>query len=445
MAKKKDKIELEVSELPLDILKARLDKLSVRSRNVVRTYLKDNEDNTLKWLKLFDEKFPFTSIRNCGRRSATELKQFFHELEEEVLLLQAFDHDDRIWFSFVVKACRHYGLPTPFKKVYKPLELMDVILTKSRTFSAAERLTIQEVLAVYKEQPKKIPELSNEFSISKERVRQLRFIVMDKIQDILVWMRLHQPMLIAFPDHNKPIITLDESTSAELNREHGVKFSRHLLTWYIAMVHRKRFLLGNLEDVFFATKMTHRTVHNWRSLYAVSDTLPADQLNETVETLDKHVRKLRKKLCTWHISKFMPKDTADNAANPDWHDALKTILKGEFDLDLRKDGTFVLEPNGKRHLVDYFYDLFTEKKSRMKATEIADLMKERHPEVKFKMNSIMSLTSTDERFVHYGKQVYGLAEWNDAGSKLREGSIKKFALEYVEKKKKPVTYDGLSR
>lgn len=444
MAKKTDKIKPELRELPLDILKARLDKLSVRSRNVVRTYLKDDEDNTLKWLKLFEENFPFTSIRNCGTRSATELRQFFNELEEEVLLLQAFDQEDRIWFSFVVKACRQYGLPTPFKKVYQPLGLMDALLTKSRTFSAAERLAIQEVLAVYTEQPKKLTDLTNEFSISRERVRQLRFIALSKIQNILEWLRLHQPMLISFPDHDKAIISLDASASAALNREHGVNFSRHFLTLYIAQVDRQRVLLGNQEDVFFATIMTHRTAHNWRSLYAVSDTLPHDKLNETVETLDKHVRKLRKKLRTWHIGKFMPKDMADKAANPVWHKALKTLLKGEFDLDLQQDGTFVLEPNGKRHLVDYFYDLLAEKKSRMSAAEIAELMEKRYPEVKFKLKSIMALTIADERIVHYGKGVYGLAEWNDAGPKLREGSIKKFALEYLEKKKKPVTYDELS-
>jgi hypothetical protein len=448
MPKKKaihSKTDLQAETLPLDLLHAQLDDLSPRSRNVMGTYLKGDEDNTLKWLPLFDQDFPFTSIQKCGVISQVELRAFFKNLEKELLQLQAGDVQDRAWSLFMISTCRKYGISVPVSITYSPLLLVDTILSKSDTFSATYRQTMKEMLAIYTDHPKRLTDLTTEFAVTNERVRQVRESLVKKIAKVLAWFRDHRLAFVQMPVPSGSLVIVDDALRNKLNREYGVSFSRQFMAWCIAQLDQRFSLLGVVEDVLFSSLAKHSFRHNWQYIYALSNQFPVDKIAKTIEALDGHVRSRREMRSTLSIRDFMPKDVAAKAADPEWNAVLKTLLHREFDLDLLADGTFKLFPNSHRHLAEYFYDILSERKKRTSGSDIVDILSEQYPEVKCNKSSVGALTWCDDRFVNYGKKIYGLAEWHKGELWLRKGTIRDFAYEYLKKKNMPVSYTELTQ
>lgn len=425
--------------------------LSVRSRNAISLYL----DNNLK-VKHFAEKillsesFDLNNIRNVGAKSIPELEVYFSIIKDfifEVSQTKDETHLISLKNKFLIqRTFNSLRIPKEILETESIFLLSDFLINNYLIFDETQTIIAQKSLQLYNNQKVlSLDEIAELVDLSRERVRQIRKLCLDKLFERLIFVsNFYEDLFQKYNiDTESEFIEINQSILKRINNSNNIHFSSGFITYILSAYLKDSFeIVGNYEDVLQNQDFNTRGRHNWNNLYLVSKKLISEiDFASFVDDISKRLNERIEESYSFQLKSYLSRYLTNDNVNtlsllcP----IAEKIINDEFDLYLDLNDNLVFIRNTPKLAFEYSYEALEVLGKPSKVEEINEKIIELYPEYKTDKNKVRASMKRKYGFVPVGRSsVFALKKWEAELENFKGGTIKDIAFEYLEEKDIPV-------
>jgi hypothetical protein len=413
----------------------KIDNLSERTKNVC---FEDSIDTLFKILSYYREHGTFRKIRNCGLKTDLELVTLSEKylklggLSEEDLQL---NEEDEKFENLKLYCYSSFNVPSDitsgFKEAFNANKfpffkflytIIDYELNEREKFIFANNYGF--MLASKKQT---LQSIGDNYSITRERVRQIAQNIPSKIEDAVKAIANKFPFLHTHLDYDidikKDLIIIGQESTETINKRENLQFTPRFYGYVLTSLYHKYFsTFQDIDDTYMSYFLINRKYFDIFDFKAFHEDLATRR--------DKRIEQ------TYYLdfNQYLPDfSLSGNAITDKVRGICKNIISEEFDINLEK-GKIRFDRNTMIKLSEYILDILEAAGKPLKLKEICKELKNRTTKVPPNLESLRSSILSVEEVVAIGKtSTYALRKWDS----IKTGTIKDLVKEFLEKYNEP--------
>lgn len=425
--------------------------LSNRSKNAITSFLNGNlKIRNISERILANDRFNFQDIINVGTKTVTELKSFFDSIIEFIeKVAEVANENDLIALRnrfFIEKTFSISSIPNKILESQSIFSLVDFLISKNAIFEKNDNIIFQKALKIYENQPElTLDEIAEEMNISRERVRQIRKVILVNLFNKLQFVKnieddLNQKYCI---DQNQNLIYIDNDLNKRINEVNNTNFSIEFNTFLIhAYISDKFNLVGEIEDVLQPKYLNSRDRHNWDNFYLVKIQLTTEfDFNNFADDIDKRINARNEITYSFHFKSYLNNfiKNEDNSLISIVFPVAESIINQEFDFIIDLNDNIVFKRNTVKQVPEYAIEALEKLGAPSKIEEIYKLIEVDDPEITKSQEALRGSLQRTPEIIYFGRSsTYGLKRWELEKEGIKGGTIKDIIFEYLQDKTDPI-------
>lgn len=418
--------------------------LSVRSRNAILLYLKNNiKVKNFAEKILLSDSFNIQKLKNIGNKCIPEIEIYISIIQDFLVKVSRTKDNKRIIAlknKFLIE--RIFDIPMVPNEILESesiFQLTNFLLDQNAFFSENQTIIIKKALRLFNDQKElTIDEIAEQVNLSRERVRQIRKSSLEILFSKLVYTSnfnddLFQKYSI---DIEALYIDINDNISEKINTKNNTNFSREFITFILSAYLKDKFtLVGNHEDILHSKHFNSRNRHNWNNFYLIRKEI-ADEIDITSFTNDisNRINSRVEESYSFNFKSYLSKFLTKN--NFGVLDLLfpicEKITNKEFEMYLDLDEDINFKRNTIRQTYEYALEALEHLAKPSKVKEIFEKVIELHPHYHTEEGKIRASMRGKNGFVSIGrKSVFGLKKWENELHNFKGGTIRSIVEEYL--------------
>jgi hypothetical protein len=424
--------------------------LSNRGKNAINAYLDGNfKIHNISEKILANNKFNFQEIRNVGAKTLIELKSFFKSISDFIENVSGIESEKDLVAMrnrfFIEKTFSISSIPDKILESQSVFSLVDFLISNDSIFEKNENTIFLKTFKIYKGQPELTTEaVAKEINITKERTRQIRKIIVEKLFNYFQFTRniehdLYQNYNI---DLNQNIIKIEDDLNNLINRINETNFSKEFNSFIIFTCISDRFdLVGDIEDVLLPKYFNARGQHNWNNFYLVNKKINCSFnfigfANNLDERLNERIEENYSFNFNSYLTDFLTSTNLDGLKAIS--ETAEIILNSEFGIYIDTEDNIEFKRNSAKQGYQYAYEALKLLGKPSKVYEISEKIKEMNPDYETDESKVRSSLSRKHIFVPIGRSsTFGLKEWENEIENFKGGTIRGIVYDYLESEADP--------
>lgn len=424
--------------------------LSNRSRNSINTFLNGNfKIQNISEQILLNNKFDFEKIRHAGKKSIDELKVFFNSIIDFIETVAELKNEyDLIKLSnqiFIKQTFSNLIIPENILESLSIFKLVDYLIANDAIFKKHEKTIFVKTIKVYNNQPNlTLEEVSKEINLTKERVRQIRKRIKEKLFNRLQFIRniehdLTQRYSIG---RNQNLIVIDDDLNNEINRINETYFSKEFNSIIIFIsLSDKIDLIGDIEDILFTNNIKSRGVHNWNNFYLINRNISNcfnffNFVNDLNSRIYSRIEENYNFYFSSYLFNFLTSTNLDDINEVS--EIAEKVLNIEFEIYLDTEDKIEFKGNSLKQAYEYAYEALQSIGRPSKVDQIFKKIKELNPDYETDTSRVRSSMKRFYGFVPIGRSsTFGLKEWENQMENFKGGTIRSIVYEYLDSEINP--------
>jgi HD-GYP domain-containing protein (c-di-GMP phosphodiesterase class II) len=437
-------------EIVNSFIEINVNNLTNRSKNALSTFLNGNlKIRNLSERILTNERFNIQDIKNVGVKSTTELNSFIGLIKSFIEnVSNAKDENELISMKnrfFIEKSFSISEIPSEILDSLSIFKLTDFLIECNAIFEKNQNSIFQKAFKVYRNQSElTLDEIAEELNLSRERVRQIRKSILEKLFANLQFVKnieddLFQKYKI---DINEKYIFIEDDLTVFLNESNDTNFSKEFITYLVYVYISDKFsLLGNLDDVLLPKYFNSRERHNWECFYLIDREVDKifqfnDFANDIDKRLNERIEETYKFNFKSYLSNFLRDDSFDLLEQVT--EIAELILNNEFGIYLDLEDNIPFSRNSIKQAYEYAYEALKQLGKPAKVSEITSKILELHPDYETDDAKVRASMKRQNGFVPIGRRsVFGLKVWENELENFKGGTIRSIVLEHLERHLEP--------
>lgn len=446
-----------------NVILLKFDKLSIRSRNALTSYL-DNTINIESIQKnVFSyKKFNVNNIRNIGKTSIDEVLTFFDEIKSISELITLYDDDEIKSEYFVTYLIQNYKTPEDHAKwicsnfdfnlgfpIFKTIHYLN---NGSHLFDPNETFVFQHLCNFYLNKTSTLlAEYSAELNLSSERIRQIRIKLLKKlpncIRSLFTYDFEYKSLYTYGISQNDNFIIFDDDIVNQINKYELVNFNHYFISYVFSILLKETHtLIGNAEDAFL--NKTTKQQHYWQNLYLIKNNISWKfDFNKFFSDVYNRITSKIVKDYKFHFHTYLLNFKHENC-----YDILdlisevcETILIKEFEIFIDAEGYITFNRNVNKPISEYICEILEEKNEPLTIYEIYKLLIQKYPNLTKSPESLRSSCQRDPNLIYFGRSsTYGLKSWEKANI-VKGGTMHDISEEYLTQFDVPKHIDEVAK
>lgn len=418
--------------------------LSVRSKNAISLYLKNNfrvKNFTEKIL--LSESFNVQNIKNVGAKSIFEIEVYISIIKDYIFEISQ-TKDEKYLIALKNKFLIQQTFDIPFvpNQILESesiFQLTNFLLNQNAFFDETQTAIVKRALKLFNNQEElTLDEIAEQVDLSRERVRQIRKFCLEKLFNKLVFISnlnddLYQKYSI---DIESMFVDIDTDVVEKINQSNNTNFSRGFITFILSVYLKDSFsLVGNYEDVLQPKYSNSRNRHNWNNFYLVEKELSFEfDFTSLANDISNRISNRIEESYSFNFKSYLSRFLTNN--NIDVLELLfpicEKIINEEFELYLDLDENLIFKRNTKKQVHEYAFEALEHLGKPSKVNEIFEKVIELHPNYDTEEVKIRASMKRENGFVPIGrKSVYGLKKWESELDNFKGGTIRDIVEEYL--------------
>ncbi len=425
--------------------------LSNRSKNAITSFLNGNlKIRNISERILDNAKFNFQDIKNVGTKTVTELTSFFDTIIDFIEKVAEVENENDLVALrnrfFIQKTFSISSIPIEILESQSIFSLVDFLISKDVIFEKNENSIFQKAFKIYDNQPAHtLDEIAQELNISRERVRQIRKGILEKLFTNFQFLRnldddIYQKYSL---DKNQQLINVDEDLNKLINQINKTNFSTEFNSILIYSYLQDKFeLLGNLEDVLQPKTFNSRDRHNWDNFYLISQDLTnLFDFHYLADDIDKRLNDRIEETYWFHFKSYLTSfmKVEDSSLITLVLPVAEKIINKEFDLFIDLNDNIVFKRNTVKQVPEFAIEALEKLGVPSNIEEIYKLIEKDFPEITKSKEALRGSLQRTPEVIYFGRSsTYGLKKWETEKEGIKGGTIKDIILDYLENKNYPV-------
>lgn len=298
---------------------------------------------------------------------------------------------------------------------YSGLQIIDFLIREGIVFGERSDIVLEclNIFDNFKERT--LEEVGNDFGLTRERIRQLRFKGLLRLDEVLKGMRdiFSREIYSGWDSSDKDILELTNNTIESVNYKHNVSFSKEFIAYLCSICSKNKVLIPEVTSEHLVN-IQGKEGNSFGSFYLLDkdayNKLDFVSLIDEIKTLSKS-----------RIEEDYYLDF-DNFLNRYLHGGEELdefLIRNSEDLIMKESGVFInefneleLKRNTSKTVPDYAYEILKEIGEPSKIDLIYNLLLEKYPDFDRSENTFRGCFNADSRFVPLGRRsIWGLKEW----------------------------------
>ncbi|MFH6935226.1 sigma factor-like helix-turn-helix DNA-binding protein [Flavobacterium sp. FlaQc-30] len=418
--------------------------LSVRSKNAIAMYLKNNlkvKNYTEKIL--LSESFNVNDIKNVGAKCVPEL-----EVNISIIKDFIFEVSQTTDEKYLIALKNKYLIQQTFGIPFVPSEILesesiflltDFLFNQNAFFDETKTIVVKKGLKLYNHQKElTLDEIAEQVDLSRERVRQIRKNCLeDLFSNLLFISNFNDDLFQKYNiDTESSYIEINTDILEKINNLNHTHFSREFIIYILsAYLHNRFTLIGDYEDILQFKYFNSRNKHNWNNFYLIDKKL-ASEIDFTffMDDISSRLSARIEESYSFNFKSYLSKFLTNN--NIKMLDLLSPIcervINDEFEIYLDLDENLDFKRNSSRQVHEYAYEALQQLGKPSKVKEIFEKVIELHPNYNTEEAKIRVSMKRIHGFVPVGrKSVFGLKKWENELENFKGGTIRDIVEEYL--------------
>lgn len=419
--------------------------LSVRSKNAITIYLKNNFSvRNFAEKILLNKSFKTEKIENVGNKSIPELEVYISIVKDFIKdVYEAIDEKQLITLknNFLIQQTFSItNIPTEVLQSESIFQLTDFLLKNNALFNENHNLIILKTLKIYQnDREYTLDEIASENNLSRERIRQIRKIAINELHEKLSFIKnfnddLFQKYNI---DLSSNLIEVKGNLVSQINTLNKTNFSKEFISYILAVYLSDNFvIIGNIEDVLLPKFSNSRNRHNWNNFYIVNEELSKVDFISFANDINERLNEKIEEIYYFNFKSYLSRFINDldieiiELAFP----IAEKIMNDEFALYLDLDDNIVFKRNTIKQAFEYSYEALEKLGKPSKVEEITKKIIELYPDYQTDENKVRASMKRNNGFVPIGrKSIFGLKKWENELDNFKGGTIRSITIEFLEK------------
>lgn len=432
-------------------IESTLSNLSVRARNALNIYLM-NDCSYLSFSNriLNNNFFDVAQLNNVGRKTAGEILKYIDKLDSftiEIRLISDYQTLKQKKFEILIKSQFNIDeLPSELIETKSIVKLSHYLIEEELLFQDRTGYIFKHGLKIYTNAINKgVEEIANEIGLTRERVRQLRSEIFEKIEDSFSFLnKMDDDFFENYQiDINDDYLFINTALSKSINHKFGTKFSSMFLTFIFSIYLKKKFgVIGNIEDVLITKGGTARKRHNWKHIYLLrSDLLNLfDFIGFANDIHNRNKEKISEDY-SFNFKSYLSKFLISNESLDlnIIYSLAESVLLQEFGVVLDLEDNISFNRNTSKQVYEYAYEALSLIGNPSHITEIHNKVLELYPNYKTDPKRIRASLKRKNGFVPIGRtSVFGLKKWENELDGFKGGTIRSIVEEFLQLFDEPI-------
>lgn len=427
------------------------DSLSNRSRNAIKILLEDNlKIKNFADKILFADNFDVKKIRNVGDLSVTEIEAYINVVEDFIIEVSKYE-SEKILISlknkFLIQNTFSISIiPNEILESESIFQLTNFLISNNAFYDKNQNKIFTKSLKIYLNfEELTLEELAIDLDISRERVRQVRKIIIEELYNKLSFIQNFNDNLLEKYniDNTQYYIEINDSQVGAINNQNKTNFTKefiiYLLYSYWSSVYE---LVGNNEDVLLPKYFNSRIRHNWNNFYLVKKELALEfdfisLANDINERLNERVEETYSFSFKSYLSNFLINKNL--VILNSIMELAEKIVNQEFGIYIDLEDNLIFERNSSKSGFEYSYEALQELGKPSKVNEITQKIIELHPNYETDDAKVRTTLKRINGFVPMGRNsIFGLKKWEEELEDFKGGTIKNIIIDYLLYKEEPI-------
>lgn len=426
--------------------------LKIRARNGITQFFGETFSAKEIIDTIYSYTFDFQDIKNIGSKTVSELNAFKKDISSfiETLRFIEDDHLSREYAKLIVKTT-FSNLPIYFNQQFenvfddtgkiKLFKLIHFLIENGHILKQKEK---QLFYFLYTETcTKSLEQIGKELDLGKERIRQLRIIFEDEVQDYFRFiLSFNSQDLVAYNiSADTTFKIIDKAFIQKINAAEDVNFN--ILFYSIVFglfLENSHSVLGDDENI--SGKGNYSNTIRYKNCYLIEKALFNSFNFETfVNDVNTNLSNRIIETYALHFEGYLLQFIAPEGKPylPIIKETCESIIYNEFDLVVNNEGYIIFERNVRKTLPEYTFEILEELGEMTKVEDIVKAINKKYPELDTNEQSIRAtLQREKDLYIYIGRtSTYGLKKWEHENKAIKGGTIRDIAEEYLEKYDKP--------
>ncbi|WP_406844048.1 DNA-directed RNA polymerase subunit alpha C-terminal domain-containing protein [Flavobacterium soyae] len=424
--------------------------LSIRSQNAIKAFLEDNlKIKNFADKILFADGFDIKKIRNVGARSVSELEVYINLIEDFIVEVSKNENDKYI-ISLKNKFLIQKTFSLPFIS-YEILEsesifqLINYLINQNALYDINQTKIFRKAFKIYHNAPQlSLDDIAQEVNLTRERVRQVRKIILEELFNKLLFIRNFNDNLLQKYniDNTQYYIDISDTQVESINIQNKTNFTKEFITYIIYSYWSCEYeLVGNCEDVIQPKFFIARNRHNWNNFYLVKKELVIEFdfvlfANDINGRLSDRIEETYSFSFKSYLSNFLVNDNLE-ILNSIMAVAEKMVNQ-EFEIYIDLEDNLIFERNSSKSGFEYSYEALQQLGKPSKVNEITQKIIELYPYYETDDAKVRATLKRINGFVPIGrKSVFGLKKWEEEFENFKGGTIRQITEDFLHNVNEP--------
>lgn len=446
-----EKILTELNKLKRDIVNNYISfsfrKMKARSQNALLLFLDKNlKLRNISELILLNPNFSIASLKNVGEASEVEIKFFIKDLISFIEHITTIDDDSELIklknSLFLKTVFPDSSIPKELEQINDIFVLVDYLINSYVLFNNNENYILNKGIKTFEaSELLNLEQIAIDLNITKERVRQIRVEIIDKLPDRLSFLSDLETDLVSKYNILKEstFIEVSRESIEKINQSRDPKFTTEFIIYILSIVFAQDYtLVGNLQDVMVHKLSMARERHNWKGHYLVKKEL-VEKFDFTAFVDDlsaRHEQRINKEYSISfksYLCEFIK--NIDLELLEELLPITEKLVQTEFDQFLDLNDNLIFNRNTLMSAYEYAYEALETLGKESTVEEIYLKIKELYPSYDTDVDKVRTHLKREYGFAPIGRQsVFILKAWEDTDAGVKGGTIKDIVYDYLKDK-----------
>lgn len=425
-------------------------KLSTRTRNSVIKAL-NSKLNVYCFLEKFPTKDSFALLEQIkiSLKSINELIEFKIFIEKEILKYAVIEDIEilrkHLNYFFITE---YFGEDSSFltpEETSSVFYILDKLIQHNKIFKDNESFIFKYCNRIYKnEKYLLLNEAAVKLNFTKERVRQIRVSIMDRLPDLLQFIKhLSDPVLDKILiDKNKDYIDTSEVTITEMIDNNNLKFTEEFILFICSIFSNSNYrIVGSYKDTLMYRDFKFRDKYNWKKIYLLKRELyDVFRVKTFINAFEIILHDNYENDTEINLRDFLRKFVSINS---DYFFVrllmfAELLLEKEFAVQLNTNKQITLHRTSHKKYSDYMYDALLAIGHPAASEEIFRYCAEHFPGVIVSESTVPRACLRNDKITSVGRSsIYALKIWEVETDNFKGGTILKIVEEFLQEFNEP--------
>lgn len=420
--------------------------LSKRSKRRLSEYLTgdftiENFSNKM----LLSDEFDWGNLRRVGAKCVPELRIYILDIKDCLIEIGNYDNENQLLNlknNFLFKrTLSHLQIPIEILENRSIFTVTDFLLESEKFFEDNHHAIIYK-LKIFQHEKKS--DESNSSVLSKERVRQLKKVMVQELcRKMIIIQNLHDDLFGKYGiDTAKDIIEITKKEVEKINTRNNTCFTQEFICFLLSVYLKSQFsLIGSVEEILIPNFSNSSNKCILNHCYLIRKEV-RDRVDFSMLILDvkNRLSSRIKKSYSFNLKNYLLRFTIKPEAElpvPTWAIA-KKILNEEFPNSLDSKDNLVFKKNSLKKVHEYAFEALELLGKPSTVKEITLKVLDLYPDYNATEDKIRTSMKKIIDFVPVGRQsIFGLKKWESEMDGFRGGTIRKIITEYLEEFDEP--------